>query len=280
MRTDDLCRFIKARESVRIAKEAGKAREKWTQDPILAKYRFCNVRRNDDRVSRWIHTNWLRRTIGVPWHEGAEDLWFAMVVARLFNLPATLEAIEAFTLPFKPEPMRKALKKLPKVFNAAYIVSTNGISMNKVDYVIDRVLVPLWKDRKRLRPKVGDTLDIWHMALCQYQGLGSFMAAQVVADMKYLQPLYGAADWQWWAASGPGSRRGLARVMHGDVKYHYNETVWRLEFHGLWEAVNKKLKWAEPLTGQDLQNCLCEFDKYERARLGEGEPKQIYKEKK
>ena len=27
---------------------------------------------------------------------------------------------------------------------------------------------------------------------------------------------------------------------------------------------------------QDLQNCLCEFDKYERERLGEGHPKQRY----
>jgi hypothetical protein len=42
----------------------------------------------------------------------------------------------------------------------------------------------------------------------------------------------------------------------------------------LQEAVNKKL--PEPLHAQDLQNCLCEFDKYERARLGQGVPKQIY----
>jgi hypothetical protein len=27
---------------------------------------------------------------------------------------------------------------------------------------------------------------------------------------------------------------------------------------------------------QDLQNCLCEFDKYERVRLGEGRPRSNY----
>lgn len=30
------------------------------------------------------------------------------------------------------------------------------------------------------------------------------------------------------------------------------------------------------LCAQDIQNCLCEFDKYERVRLGEGAPKQRY----
>jgi hypothetical protein len=30
------------------------------------------------------------------------------------------------------------------------------------------------------------------------------------------------------------------------------------------------------LHAQDLQNCLCEFDKYERVRLGEGRPKAKY----
>jgi len=28
---------------------------------------------------------------------------------------------------------------------------------------------------------------------------------------------------------------------------------------------------------QDLQNCLCEFDKYERVRLGEGRPRNGYR---
>jgi hypothetical protein len=31
------------------------------------------------------------------------------------------------------------------------------------------------------------------------------------------------------------------------------------------------------LHAQDLQNCLCEFDKFERARLGEGKPKRKFR---
>ena len=31
-----------------------------------------------------------------------------------------------------------------------------------------------------------------------------------------------------------------------------------------------------PLHAQDVENCLCEFDKYERTRLGEGRPRSLY----
>jgi hypothetical protein len=241
-------------------------------------YRFCNVRRNDDAVTKWIHENYLHVS---DW-QGEQHLWFAIVVARLFNYPETLLDICQYVLPFQPEKMRRALHKRrnagKKNFNGAYIVSTNGRAMDKVDYIIDLVLHPLWADRARLRLDRADTLESYHVTLCQYQGLGSFMAAQVVGDLKYTKPLSEASDWLPWAASGPGSRRGLNRVRGRPVDSPWNEDGWRAYFYAVWKTVNAKLKWKKALSGQDLQNCLCEFDKYERVRLGEGKPKQLYKE--
>jgi hypothetical protein len=271
MRTKELTKFIIARESVRVNKENGKPRP-WTKDPILDKYRFCNVHREDDYVTRWLRFNWY------TWFEDNEDVWFAAVVARLFNQPGALEAIQPYVLPWKPEKVRQILHARRdqglRNFNAAYIVSTNGVAMDKVDYLVYKVLGLLWAERKYMRPKPGDTLEVYHDMLMGFDGLGSFIAAQVVADLKYLPPLDKARDWQTFAASGPGSRRGLNRVMGNIPDKPWREQHWRNTLADLQEAI-KPLE----LHAQDLQNCLCEFDKYERARLGEGTPKQIYKER-
>lgn len=298
MRTKELAKFIIMRDNARVAKEAGIKIKK--QDPIIAKYRFCNMIRADDRVSKFI-LSW-----GLRW-QGHEDQWFAFVVARLFNLPATLEAIAPYVVPFQPEKMRMGLLGIKqgggKIFNAAYIVSTNGISMDKVDYVIDVVLTPLWKARKAMRPKLLSAGDehagsrmksttyeswaSWHSRLQAFRGLGSFMAAQVVADLKYFPPFYSrelgiptsaTEDWWTFAASGPGSRRGLNRVMGAPIDNSWREEQWRASLAMLHKAILPELPASidTRLSAQDLQNCLCEFDKYERARLGEGTPKQIY----
>lgn len=264
-------KFICARERHRVAKVAGRAVSK--PDPIISQYRFCNVRRNDDRVTKWIFAHYLDR-----WRT-SENLWFALVVARLFNNEDTLAEIADCVLPFKSEPMRKALAARraagKKNFNAAYIVSTNGRAMDKVDYVIDFVLTPAWESRKRLARmmQVGQLGNV-HIELSGLQGLGSFMAAQVIADLKYAFPAQWE-DFHTFAASGPGSKRGLNRVLGRDLKAPWNEIAFREALLTLRDKVNARLSW-EPLTAHDIQNCLCEYDKYERARLGEGRPKQIY----
>ena len=271
MRTKELAKFILERESVRMKKETGAPRP-WTKDEILNTYRFCNVHREDDRVTRWLRDNWY----------GAfgKDEWFAAVVARLFNYPDSLAAVKRFAAPFKPGAMRLVLHNRKaaglKNFNAAYIVSTNGVAMEKVDYIIDCVLMPLWV-AKDMRPTSGISLASYHERLMKFDGLGSFIAAQVVGDLKYMAPLTQAPDWWTWAASGPGSRRGLNRILNLEINSSWSEPVWLNVLTELRAALLPMLRDME-LHAQDLQNCLCEFDKYERARTGEGRPKQLYKE--
>lgn len=267
-----LADFIKARERHRIAKERG-AWKGLKPDPIILQYRFCNVRRNDDRVTKYVLETFLPRF--------SSGEWFAAVVARLFNNEDTLEDISKFTVPFKPAQMRITLHSRKangaKNFNAAYIVSTNGRAMDKVDYLIAHVLEPLWEKRAAISAAMRKaTLAEAHDLLMRQDGLGSFMAAQVLADIKYLAP-EAWSDFDTFAASGPGSKRGLNRVLRRDKEKPMQEVAFRATLTELRETVNALLGWDEPLTAQDLQNCLCEYDKYERARTGEGTPKQIYK---
>jgi hypothetical protein len=134
---------------------------------------------------------------------------------------------------------------------------------------------PLWNQREVLRPQPGDTLNSYHMTLGQLYGMGSFMAAQVVADLKYVEPLMSASDWWTFAASGPGSRRGLNRVLGLPKDNPWREDEWRLANERLRGWFNDRWE-HEPLHGQDLNNLECEFDKWERVRLGEGRPRAKY----
>lgn len=276
MRVNDLVAFIQARHNIHLSRWLEDHPKPWTKDPILQKYRFCNVYRELDAVTVWVDRHWRH-----PYRK-EEDLWFAMVVARLFNNPATLSSI-GFPLPFAPAHIKKIALSMKnddkRVFNPAYIVSTNGISMDKVDYVLKHILEPLWECRKRLRPQIMEALADYAGRLIKFKGLGSFMVGQIIADLKYVEPLSKAVDWNTWAMSGPGSRRGLNRVCGNPVLGRWKETEWHRILLTLQAQVNPLLEKLEmpPLHAQDLQNCLCEFDKYERVRLGEGYPKQLYK---
>lgn len=278
-----LVAFVKEREDTRWRKESNlpmdnkDGRPVWTEDPIISQWKFCNVHREDDRVSRWISNHWREP------HKGDTDLWFAMVVARFINWPDTLADLGyEWMVPWSPERFlrvmaeRKAAKK--KVYTGAYMVRADREHPDKAAYQEAVVFTPMWEARKRLRPKEGDTLNSYHMLLGQFHGLGSFMAAQVVADLKYVWPLNRASDWHTFAASGPGSRRGLNRVLGRPYKNVWTEEDWRQWLGRLRDTIRSDLITAKvgELHSQDLQNCLCEFDKYERFRLGEGRPRSKY----
>jgi hypothetical protein len=239
----------------------------WTDDPILHTWRFCNPYREHDRVTRWITENW--RT---PHHDDP-DLWFAMVIARFVNWPDTLAEL-GYPVPWDPEHflvVMNARKGHGEVsFGAAYTISNLGSTAPKAVHLVQEVFAPLWRDREKLQPRYGDSLASFSSRLLSYRGMGGFMAAQVIADLKYVEPLRSATDWDTFALSGPGSREGLNRILGRDPDAHWNEEHWHRELmkfcaviSPLFAEVGLKLSHA-----QDLQNMLCEFAKYEKAREG------------
>lgn len=285
MRVDELLEFAVERQMTYLRREedrravaAGETPQgpPWTEDPILAQYRFCNIYREQDTV-----TNWLREEWREP-HADDPDLWFAFVVARHMNNVSLLGALGGPPLPWDAERFKAVCLREQeagrRVFSAAYMIATRHHGP-KADYLADEIFQPLWDARDRLRPQPGDTLTGFHMSLGVFYGLASFLSAQVVADVKYVEPLLSAPDWHIFAASGPGSRRGLNRLLGRDKNARMTEDEFRLRLRDLREAMLprfRELGWEEP-HGQDVQNMLCEHDKYERVRLGEGRPKQLFR---
>ena len=100
-------------------------------------------------------------------------------------------------------------------------------------------------------------------------------------DLKYAKgsPLHQADDWGTWAVMGPGSKRGLNRVFERDKRTTWSGDSFKEHLGQLQKYIDRRVAAVHDMPAihaQDLQNCLCEFDKYERVRLGEGFPRSRY----
>lgn len=274
MRTQDLFDFIKKRHDIYLAKE-GRKPKPWTDDPILQQYKFCNVYRELDTQTIWLAKNWRDP------NKDDEDLWFASLVFRFVNWHETAEELK-YPVPWNKKRFVSVLQKRKdrnkKMYSGAYMISTHGVRQEKHIYLANS-LSQIWKQRKHIRPREGEDLHEFHKRLMNCFDVGSFIAAQVVADIKYAPRYMRARDWYSFAASGPGSRRGLNRVCEEKVNEPWKEDEWKANLDYLKVEIDELLEETEMpvIHAQDLQNCLCEFDKYERVRLKEGTPKSRYK---
>lgn len=264
---NEVAYWITEREAIRQKKEAGFPRP-WTQDPILNTYRFCNVHREDDKVTRWIAKHW--RTT----HAGSKVFVGAIALSRMVNWPPTLERI-GFPDPWDTNRIISQIEdasRYGKTWSSAYIVSTNGVAIAKPLYVVRDVLQPIVQ--AGIMPDKNSTLQAFWARLREYNGFGSFMSAQIVADLKHTHHLKRAPDWWTWAAPGPGSMRGLGKYFNG-AKPTGSHFLPALQV--MIEEVRPLLpKGIAPLCAQDWQNVMCEYDKWRRVKDGHGAPKAFY----
>jgi len=275
--------FIKERDSIRLFKAGGIPRRDWTDDPILKEWRFCNINRNDDTETKWVHKNILRP------HDKCPYLWFNLCVARVVNWHGTLKALGYIEV-FNPKKFIRVLHERRdaglKVWTGAYIVSTNGHSMDKAEYFATKVLEPLWKHARQGAGRWRfDSVESFATMLKEHNGFSDFMANQVATDFKYSSQLRKAKDWGTFVLAGPGTLRGLNRVMEqpihtrhkkGDVQEHLLR-LRDLVLDGIAEYKDDIEYYGTVFRDMNnLTNCLCEFDKYERVRLNEGQPRARY----
>jgi hypothetical protein len=278
-RLDEFVRFVNERWAIHERRLAGEPAP-WTKDPILQKYRFTNVMREHDRVTIWIHKNWLQ-----PHSTDYDTVVFAMALARLVNLPSMLEVLGY--------PLRWDAKRFVKLmdarratgktaYNNAYMINAVGATkgQSKAGYLADQVLGPLWKERKYLGQHVslpGSTLSGLQDCLMTFHGFGGgFMSAQVVADVKWLPVMKRAEDWFTFARSGPGSRRGLNWLCGNEPTARWNEGEWHSTLIDLMKAAQPKLK-TPVLDAQNFQSLNCEWGKYCKVKFAGGRAKQQFK---
>lgn len=136
---------------------------------------------------------------------------------------------------------------------------------------------------------------VWEW-LRQFDYLGKFHSYEIATDLRRTALLESASDADAWASVGPGARRGLNRI-RGRKRERDGRGAWGspiseeqalFEMRELLEKSRDQRHWPMDVvtTGlpgrladwprwemREVEHTLCEFDKYERVRLGEGKPK-------
>lgn len=275
--------WIKERTNIKHKKDLGLPKP-WTNDVILQSYRFCNVRRMDDKVSHWLSKNWYE-----PYFDH-KNILAAVALARFINQVESLSFV-GFPLKWDTEKIKSRMRKYrddpsspTSIFSAAYMVRGGDAGGEKISDVVDRYVNPLIVNNIKSQLD-RDCMEESHSILQNCYGFGSFNAGQVVADLRWAME-GGWLDAKHWAPVGPGSSRGMQRLQGIDVKASRQSRMVKQEefiefLHELMKEGNKRkdiknLPVVSIMEAQDWQNCLCEFDKYERVLWDQGRPKQKY----
>ena len=281
---DDVLYWVWERENIRMMKLSDEPREMWTSDPILSKYRFCNVRRRDDRMSQWIMNNLLDdERLG-----GENDMWFVAAIARYVNWPPSLAALKVNgAIPeraedFDPDVFVSVMDDLKeqgiKVWGGAYVIYPGkDKGSSKAETVARQFLLPMSKNADKVRSAVQtNSVEQVVTTLSGFYGVSMFTAGQIASDLTYYpQELGEAIDLYSWAPIGPGSSSGLNMLLGRPVMASWKQDHFNRELVKVWKEVTEQLD-LDNFTLHDQQNVFCEMSKYWRVLNGLGRPKTIY----
>lgn len=252
----------------------------WTDDVVLQGNFFTNPYRENDKV-----TAWFREHVRGPMR-GDPGVIFATICFRWFNYIPTGTVLRHYNLLSEWDTahairvLRQQAEAVGKVFTGAFVISNRGYKGPKIDRVCDSHIQPAWVQRHQLANDLlapGMTMQRAHAIIGRLPGMGGsgFMAYEVICDLRYTYVLENAPDKCTWSNPGPGAQRGLNRLLGRDLGAPCRD--YQQESARLLALANRQLgRVMPPLEMREIEHSLCEWDKYERARLGDGQMKRKY----
>jgi hypothetical protein len=170
-------------------------------------------------------------------------------------------------------------EKSVKMFSSAYVVYPTRFQGTKSENMSHHIIAPLSKKAEDIRAAIEtNSIELVTNTLATCFGIKTFIAGQVSADLTYIMgQLLNAEDLYTYAPKGPGSQRGLNRLHERHIAARFVLNRFNDELMEAREKIITSNRELEDLTLHDVQNIMCEFDKYLRVKFGEGAPKQTYK---
>jgi hypothetical protein len=276
---DDFIQYMNERHRIWRLRFIQKLDKPWTNDPTLQQYKFTNVFRQLDRGTIALR-KMLRTCPNGNRYDDPILIFFNIVWYRYFNLDVhakklgfieNYQQVEDFII--------DKAKKGKRIFTGAWM--TTGVLCEDKHITYLRACKEAWNSRAMLveRIKSCNSLEKTSRILTELYMVGKFLAYEIACDLRFTSLLNGATDKLTWANMGPGAKRGLCRL---GMPYK-NQQEGCESMRSLFDTVRGStlldpiiLNENWPFELREVEHNLCEFDKYQRVKLGEGRPRSKY----
>jgi hypothetical protein len=271
--------WINERESIRIKKDIQKEPAPWTNDAVLQKYRFCNVRREDDKESRFLIEN-ICNNSGLTY----ENKILNIILFRLINKSKTFSIFQpldfnSLNIEYIRARLSGFLRDFPSYvfFSNAFFTSGPKTVANKLfsdeNMVIKMIFLANHYKSLGIAKSINSCKSQSEVFSCllSLPGIGQFLAYQIFVDFTYIEN-FPFTDKEFTVA-GPGCVKGLKLIFDNFDNLSFEESLF-------WLRDNQKTLFEFnhfPLSVMSLENCMCEFSKYWRAANNIGRPRVKYK---
>jgi hypothetical protein len=294
--------WINERHSIFLKRKAGKPKP-WTDDAIMREYKFTNAFRELDTGTIALR-NMEKSTVDALALE--QDPERAMTLCkrivfntfwyRTFNWYEHAEKLGMVSNYGQLEEYFMGLhRRGERIFTGAHMVRGDG-PVKLFPYL--KLLHQVWDNLDVLTWTIineGSMKFAFNQCM-EFYLVGKFNAYELVCDWRFSLGL--DSDCLTWGSIGPGAARGLQRLglpgkdvsemvelwkvaplyLKGHVIDHFPKN-WSLsrELGGSRVIITSDRE-AEypPFEIREIEHSLCEFDKYERCRQGQGRPRQKY----
>ena len=288
---DTFWRFATERQEVLFRRIEGSS-PPWTDDPILARYKFTNAYRASDRVSQYLIRNVIYEGLQSP-----EEVFFRTLMFKIFNRIETWELLKestgdieysSYSFDAYASALSRAQAAGQAIYSAAYIMPSVGRVFGYAQKhrnhlkLIERMMA----DEVPQRIAEARTMREAFSLLRSYPSIGDFLAYQFVTDLNYSE-ITNFSEMEF-VVPGPGALDGIRKcfsdlggLTEADLIRVVTERQ-EVEFER--RSLQFRDLWGRRLQLIDCQNLFCEVSKYARLKHpefkgvgGRSRIKQVYR---
>ena len=270
---DTYWRFAAERQEVFFRRLAGSL-PPWTDDSILAQFKFTNAYRASDRVSQY-----LIRHVIYGGSQSSEEVFFRTLIFKIFNKIETWELLKAaagdieyssYSFDAYDNVLTQALAAGRAIYSAAYIMPSAGRVFGYTQKHRNhlKLIEGMMADEVPQKVAEARTMRDAFGLLRSYPSIGDFLAYQFVTDLNYSE-ITNFSEMEF-VVPGPGAMDGI-RKCFSDLGGLTEADLIRVvterqedEFDRL--GLRFRDLWGRRLQLIDCQNLFCEVSKYARLK--------------